>query len=116
MKKTVREKSAARQLAASARQKPASRGRPEDRGGDPHTKGAMREPAQTPDGQRGAWARSRRRWKTLKRKRGIGPRADDGADPDSFMALGSTRVSVFNPGAVRPLEFDAAASTAEGYA
>jgi hypothetical protein len=53
MDKTVREKSAARRLAA-ARQEPASRGRPDDCGGDPHAKGAMREPAQTPSAERGA--------------------------------------------------------------
>ena len=39
--------------ATDARQQPGTSERPEDYGHDPLTKGAMREPAQTPDGERG---------------------------------------------------------------
>ena len=54
MDQTVRQKSAARRPTATARQESGARGRTDGCGGDPHAKGAMREPAQTPDGQRGA--------------------------------------------------------------
>jgi hypothetical protein len=70
MEKTVREKSAARRLAAAARQNPESRGRPEDCGGDPHAKGAMREPAQTPSGERGGLGEVQEALEDLEKEKG----------------------------------------------
>jgi hypothetical protein len=67
MDKTVREKSAARRHAA-ARQ--GSRERPDDCGGDPHVKGAMREPAQTPGGQRGALGEVQEALEDLEKEKG----------------------------------------------
>jgi hypothetical protein len=69
MEKTVREKSAARRLAAAARQEPASRGRPDDCGGDPHAKGAMREPAQTPSAERGPLGEVREELEVLEKEK-----------------------------------------------
>ncbi len=70
MDKTVREKSAARRHAAASRQELGSRGWPDDCGGDPHAKGAMREPAQTPDGQRGALGEVREALEDLEKEQG----------------------------------------------
>jgi hypothetical protein len=70
MDKTVREKSAARRLASAARQEPASREWPDDCGGDPHAKGAMREPAQTPSAERGALGEVQEALEDLEKEKG----------------------------------------------
>jgi hypothetical protein len=53
MNEKVRAMSKTSRSDAKDRQQPTTSGRPEDCGNDPHAKGAMREPAQTPDGERG---------------------------------------------------------------
>jgi hypothetical protein len=70
MEKTVREQNAARRQAAATGQETGARGRPDDCGGDPHAKGAMREPAQTPDGKRGESAEVQEALEELEKDKG----------------------------------------------
>ncbi len=53
MENIVRGKSEADRRAGETRSKARASGRPQDGRGNPHAKGTMREPAQTPDGKRG---------------------------------------------------------------
>jgi hypothetical protein len=53
MNEKVTAKSKTSRADANTRQQQRSSGRSKNRESDPHEKGAMREPAQTPDGERG---------------------------------------------------------------
>jgi hypothetical protein len=50
--------------------KPRASKHPNDGGGDPHVKGTMREPAQTPDGERGPLDEVREALEDLEKEKG----------------------------------------------
>ena len=55
---------------SKAGQEPETRVRPDDCGGDPHAKGAMREPAQTPSAERGPLGEVREALEDIEKEKG----------------------------------------------
>jgi hypothetical protein len=70
MDKMVRGMSEAGRRAGDGQQEAGASERPDDCGGDPHAKGAMREPAQTPDGDRGELGEVQEALEDLEKQKG----------------------------------------------
>jgi hypothetical protein len=70
MDEIVRKLSKTSRADTKAQQQPVASGRQKKCGSDPHVKGAMREPAQTPDGQRGPLREVQEALEDLEKRKG----------------------------------------------